>query len=104
MVCAGIETATISGIEGILTYPLSCDHFFYLKFIIAIFIILAFVLWRVEEAQLKQPDMISILGVSAIATIFISVMGSLIGIITRDIMIYIVVGGSVFITIWFLKK
>jgi len=44
------------------------------------------------------------MGISAIATIFVSLIGTLIKIIQPDIFIEIFVIGMIFIVVWLLKK
>ncbi len=104
MTCAGIETLIDNSITGILAYPTSCDYYFYAKIMAAIFIILAIILYRIDEDKFIKSDMISALGVSAIATIFLSLLGTLIKIIQPDIFILIFVIGMIFVVIWFLKR
>ncbi len=104
MVCAGIETLTDTSIVGILSYPTICDTQFYAKIMAAIFIILAFGLFMRDRERETKPDLISNLGVSSIAVIFLSLIGTLIGMIQQTIFIEISVIGMIFIVIWMLKK
>ena len=104
MVCAGLETLVDTSITGILSYPGICDPQFYAKIMGAIFVILSMGLFMRDRDREIKPDMISSLGVSAIATIFLSLIGTLIGFIQPDIFIEIFVVGMIFIVIWMLKK
>ncbi len=104
MVCAGIETLADTSITGILSYPTICDAQFYAKIMAAIFIILAFGLFMRDRERETKPDIISAFGVSAIATIFLTLIGTLIGFIQQTIFIEIVVVGMIFIVVWMLKK
>lgn len=104
MVCSGIEVITDNTLIGILSYPNSCDFYFYAKLLAAFFIILSFILFKNDEAKLAKGDMISSLGVSAIATIFLSLIGTLLNIIPREVFIEIMVAGMIFISIWLIKK
>lgn len=101
--CKGLETLTDNTITGILAFPTSCDYQFYAKIMGAIFVILAMILYNRDKDKLIKPDMISAMGVSAIATIFIALIGTLIKIIQPDIFIEIFVIGMIFIIIWLLK-
>ena len=102
--CPGIETLSDTSIVGILSYPTICDTQFYGKIMAAIFIILAFGLFMRDRDRETKPDMISAMGVSAIAVIFLSLIGTLIGFIQQTIFIEIFVVGMVLIVIWMLKK
>jgi len=104
MVCAGIDPIVDAGIEGIMRFPITCDYYFYAKIMAGIFIILTFILYYRDREKLVKPDVISCMGISAMATIFISLIGSLLGIITSDVLIEIVVGGMIFIIIWLIKR
>lgn len=104
MVCVGIETLSDKSITGILSFPTICDPQFYAKIMAGIFIILAFGLFMRDRERETKPDIISALGVSAIAVIFLSLIGSLIGFIQTSIFIEIFVVGMIFVVIWMLKK
>ena len=104
MTCTGIETLIDSSITGILAYPNTCDYYFYAKIMGAFFIILSLSLYYKDKERLTKSDMISCLGVSAIATIFVSLIGTFIKIIPSDIFIKIFVVGMIFIVIWVFKK
>lgn len=103
MVCAGLENLTRTDILGILAYPNTCDYYFYAKILGAIFIILTLILSFKEWDRYTKPDLISCLGVSALATIFIALIGTLLTIIQPDVFILAFVLGAVFIIIWIIK-
>ncbi len=106
MVCAGISNSTLidTGIPGILAFPTSCDYYFYAKIMGAFFIILTLSLYFRDRERIVKADVISCLGISAIATIFVSLIGTLLQIIQSDIFIEIFVIGMIFIVIWVFKK
>lgn len=106
MVCAGISNSTLidNSIAGILAYPNTCDYYFYAKMMGAFFIVLTLSLYFKDRERIVKSDMISCLGVSSIATIFVSLIGTLLQIIPSDIFIEIFVLGMVFIVIWAFKK
>jgi len=104
MVCAGLETMTEFTITTLLQFPLSCDYFFYLKIYAALWVIFTLTLFYEERLRIGKSDFISSCGVSSIATIFMALIGTMIGIVTNDIFIIILVFGGVFIGIWFLKE
>ena len=104
MVCAGLETLTDNTIIGILQFPTSCFYNFYMIIMLAFFIVVSLTLYGVDRGRQVKADMISSLGVGAIATIFVSLFGTFIEIIQPDVFIKILVGGLVFIVIWLIKK
>ena len=104
MVCAGLETLVDNSITGILAFPTSCDYHFYAKIMGAFFIVLSMILYNRDKDKFLKSDMVSAMGVSAIATIFVSLIGTFIKIIQPDIFIEIFVIGMIFIVIWLLKK
>ena len=104
MVCAGLETLTDNSIVGILSFPTSCFYPFYELIMGAFFIVIALILKASDEDKFIKSDMISAMGVSAVATIFISLLGTVLGIIQSDIFVEIFVVGMIFIVIWLLKK
>lgn len=104
MVCAGLETLVDDTIIGILAFPTSCDYYFYLKMMGAFFIIISFILYKADLDKFIKSDMISAMGVSSIATIFVSLIGTSLGIIQPDVFIEIFVIGMIFIMMWMMKK
>ena len=104
MTCNGLETLVDNSITGILAFPTSCDYYFYAKIMGAFFIILSMILFNRDKDKFQKSDMVSSMGVSAIATIFVSLIGTLIKIIQPDVFIEIFVAGMIFIVIWLLKN
>lgn len=104
MVCAGLETLVDNSITEILAFPTSCDYYFYAKIMFAFWLIIAFVLYRADKDKYLKSDFMSAAGVSAIATIFVSLIGTLLKIIQPDIFITIFVIGMVLIVFWLMKK
>ena len=107
MPCDGLEiliTANTTGLADILAFPTSCDYYFYAKIMVSFFIVVTFALYYGERLRLKDPDMISSAGVSALATIFVTFVGTLLGIIQRDVFTEILAAGFIIIAVWLLKK
>ena len=104
MVCGGLENLVDNSITGLLAFPTSCDYWFYGKVMLAFFIILSMILYRKDSEKLIRADMISSMGVSAIATIFVSFLGTTIKIIQSDVFTAIFVGMIIFVVVWMLKK
>ena len=103
-VCKGLETLADNTITGILAFPTSCDYQFYAKIMGALFIVLSSILYARDKDKFIKSDMISSMGVSAIAVIFISLIGTFLKIIQQDIFIEILVVGMIFIVVWLLKQ
>lgn len=106
MTCATFDPEVYIGISGFLAYPTSCVPQFYAYVMGALFIILTFILYNREkdDARILKPDFLSSMGVSSIAIIFISLIGTLFNIIQSNIFIEIMVTGLIFIAIWVFKK
>lgn len=105
MVCAGLEIlGGNANITSLLTYPITCDYYFYLKFMAAFFIIIALSLYYKDKEKLVRADFISCMGVSGLATIFLALAGTLLKIIQKDIFLYIVVFCIIFVALWLFKK
>lgn len=104
MVCQGIEVLNSTGIYDIIKYPTYCDYYFYAKILFAIFVILTFTLYNRERSRFLKADFISSMGVSALATFFIALAGTLIGMISSNIFVIVLVLTVVIIAIWFFKE
>lgn len=104
MVCAGIDPTIHNTILKLLAFPTSCDHYFYAKIFAGFWIILTFILYNNDKRDgLIKPDILSAMGVSAIATIFLAVIGTLLTIVQGDVFIDILVAGLIPIIIWIFK-
>ena len=108
MVCAEFTGITTPG--DLLVFPTGCFYFFYLVVLGTIFLTLTLILYNKEKEDQVKSDIISILGVSSIATIILALIGTLIensaGIpmVQNDIFLYVLAMGIVFISIWFFKR
>lgn len=108
MVCSGIEVANKT-IGGLLQYPTSCYHWFWLWIIGGLWFLFIFLIHYYDSQKVASPNWISAIGVSSIVIVFISVAGSYVKIgtsslIPSDILIYIVVWCFICILIWIFKK
>ena len=70
----------------------------------AIWVILSFILFKRDENKALKSDMISAMGVSAMAVIFLSLLGTLIEMIQQDIIITILVAGCFIIALWLIDN
>ena len=104
MTCVGLETLVDNSITGILAFPTSCFYYFYAAIMFAFWLILSMGLFNKDSDKFIRSDMISSMGVSAIVTIFVSLIGTLINIIQRDVFIIIFVIGMIFVVLWYIKR
>lgn len=87
-----------------MSFPNTCDYQFYAKIMAALFVVFTSILYFNTRKREVKPDIISCMGVSAIAVIVLSIIGSLFGIIQGIVLIEIIVAGIIFIALWFFKK
>ncbi len=108
MVCSTFTGLATFG--DFLVWPTACNYYFYLIVLGTIFITLTLILYNREKDEQIRADAISCLGVSAIATIVLALIGTLIkntaGIpmVQDDIFLYVFSMGIIFIGIWFFKR
>lgn len=101
--CEGIDVVNSTGLIGILNFPTICDAQFYAKIMGAIFMILTLTLFFREKDEKGEGDFLSAMGVSAIAVIVISLIGTYLTIIQPQIFIEILVLCLIVIAIWLVK-
>lgn len=107
MVCTPI--GSIESVADFFVYPTSCNYFFWLYILGALFLIVAWILFKSEEDKKGEGDLTSALGVSSIAITSIGITGSLIKgttgipVIQSDILLYMVAATVVFVMIWIFK-
>jgi uncharacterized membrane protein YjjP (DUF1212 family) len=98
---SGVNSSTI---EGILTYPLTGDYYFYAKILFGLFTIFTLTLYFEEKARLGRSNFFSCMAISSIGIIVIAFAGSLIGIITNDILIISLVLTGILVVVWMLTS
>lgn len=96
---SGINGSTI---EGILTFPLTGDYYFYGKILLALFTIFTLILYFEEKARVGRSNFFSCMAISSIGVIVIAFAGSLVGMITGDILIINLVLTCILVVIWML--
>lgn len=105
MVCGGLEIlGSDPGILDLLRYPTTCDYYFYAKIMFGLWFILTFGVFKIEEKRIGKSDFLSAAGVSALAIIFLSIIGSLLTIIQSDVLVKIMIAGGVFVFLWLIKR
>lgn len=103
MVCQGIESLSNGTIADFMSYPTTCDAQFYAKIMGAIWMALTLIIFYAERKRDVKPDFLSCAGISALAVIIISVIGTLLTIISTTVFLEILVLGGVFIVIWLIR-
>ena len=100
----------INSIGDLLVWPTSCNYYIYLVVFATIFITLSLILYNKQKESQIRGDIVSSMGVSSIAIIFLALIGTLIKntdnipMVQSDIFLYVFAMGIVFILIWFFKK
>ena len=108
MVCATFTG--ITNIGDLLVWVTICNYYIYLIIFATVFITLTLILYNKEKEDRLRSDIISCMGVSSIAILFLALIGTLIkntaGIpmVQLDIFLYIFSFSVIFILIWFFKK
>ncbi len=104
MVCAGLESLDEYTMATILQFPATCYPQYWAVVMAGVFVIITSILFAADRIRNPNADFISCAGVGAVATIFVSLPGTLIGFIEPAIFLEIFVVGGIFIGIWFFKK
>lgn len=107
MVCQGLEIyGTEIGIAEILAFPNTCNYYFWAIILAFFFIVMTMILYNREREDFVKSDIISCLGVSALATILLSIPGTLTDpqIIEQDIFLFTIAFGVIFIGLWLFKR
>ncbi len=108
MVCSIFTN--INSVGDFLVWPTSCNYYIYLVVFITLFITLSLILYNKQKDSEIRADIVSSMGVSAIATIILTMIGTLIKneadipMVQQDIFLFVFAGGIVFILIWFFKR
>jgi hypothetical protein len=106
MVCEGLESLGVGNqtLSNLLSYPTTCVPQFWTMILVSFFIVVTFLIIFFERERVQKVDWWSSMGVSALATIFVTIGGSIAGFIPRIIVIQIVVAGMLLIAIWMFKR
>ena len=100
----------IDTIADLLVWPTGCYYYFWLLILGALFLILAWAMFKTEEDRKGEGEMLSSFGVAAIAVTSIALGGTYIknstGIpmIQSDIFLWILAPAIVIILIWLYNK
>jgi len=90
-----------STIGDFLALPNQSYPYFWAWILGGIWLIITFTLFFIEKERKGFGNMLSCMAVASFAIIVLSVTGSIVGIVTQSIMIYILIFGMVIIGVWF---
>lgn len=99
-----LEQLNNTDIQGILSYPLTGDFYFWGEILLAIFLIITLSLFHEEKRRLGSSNLLSSASIGSIAVIVLAIFGSLFGIVTKTILATTIILGTLIIFIWFLKQ
>jgi tellurite resistance protein TehA-like permease len=88
-------------IADLLKLPNSTYPFFWLWIIAGIWVIISLSLYFIEKKKLGKGNLLSAVAVACFPIIVLSVIGTIIGIISLEIMIYILILSFMIISVWF---
>jgi len=95
------ETA---GIGGILSLPSSAYPYFWAWIMGGLWIIITLSLYFTEREKKGIGNILSSMAVSCLAILVLSTIGTIVGFITLEIMIYILVLSFLIIGVWFFSS
>ena len=90
-----------SGIGGLMSLPNSSYPFFWAWIIGGIWIIMVLTMYFKEKDKVGKANILSSMAVACLAITFLSTIGTILGIIYVDIMVYILVLSAITWAIWF---
>ena len=90
-----------SGISGFLRIPNSSYPYYWLWILTGIWAIIVSTLYFEEKNRIGNGKILSSMAVSCLIIIILSTIGTVLEIISLDIMIYILVASMIIIGIWF---
>lgn len=93
-----------SGIDALMALPNASYPYFWAWIMAAIWIIISSTLYFTERDRLGKGNLLSSMAVSCLAVILLATIGTVLTIISVDIMTYILVISAIIIGIWFFTK
>jgi len=93
-----------SGISGMMALPNASYPYYWAWIIGGIWVIMVLTMYFKEKEGEGRTRILSSMAVSSLAIIFLSTIGTALGIISMEIMVYILVFGLMIIGIWFIPK
>ncbi len=89
-----------SGIAGLMSLPNSSYPYFWAWILAGIWIIIVLIMYFTDKEKTGKGKILSSMAVSSFAILFLATIGTVLGIVTNDIMVYILVISSIIIAIW----
>ena len=89
-----------SGIAGLMSLPNSSYPYFWAWILTGIWIIIVMTMYFTDKEKTGKGKILSSMAVSSFAILFLATIGTVLGIVTNDIMVYILVISSIIIAIW----
>ena len=89
-----------SGIGDILGLPNATNPFFWGWMIVALFAIFTLSMHYAEKKLKGEGKILSSLAISSLLCIVLAVIGSVVGFITLEVLVYVLVVGLLLIAIW----
>lgn len=89
-----------SGIGGLMNLPSSSYPYFWAWILGGLWIIISLTLYFTEKDKVGKGRILSSMSVASFAIIILATIGTVLGIISVDIIIYILVLGLIIIGIW----
>ena len=90
-----------SGIAGLMALPNSSYPYFWAWILGGIWIIMVITMYFKEKGSIGKANLLSSMAVAALSIIFLSTIGTVLTIVSVEIMVYILVIGIMIIAIWF---
>lgn len=93
-----------SGIAGLLSVPTAQYPYTWLLIFAGIWCIITFTMYFKEKEKFGRAKILSSMAVACLAIIILSSLGTIIGIVSSEIMVYILVFSLMVIGIWIFSK
>lgn len=90
-----------SGIAGIMSLPNSSYPYYWAWILGAIWVIIVLTMYFKDKEKIGKGLILSSMAVACLSIIFLSAIGTVLGIVSGEIMVYILVLSAIIIGIWF---
>ena len=90
-----------SGIAGLMSLPNASYPYYWAWIIGGILIIMVLTMYFKDKENISRTNILSSMAVSSLAIIFLATIGTVLTIISVEIMVYILVIGMMTIGVWF---
>lgn len=90
-----------SGIAGLMSLPNNSYPYFWAWILGGIWIVMVLTMYFKDKEKVGKEKILSSMAVACLAIIFLSTIGTVLTIVSTEIMVYIVVLSLIIIAIWF---